>query len=71
MIYDAIYHSSYLRLLVGSFKERSYAEKEIVKRVKDQEQSIKRHLIAYFVNMTLNKLATQVHRENVSDLDIL
>jgi hypothetical protein len=70
MVYDAIYHPSCLRSLVGSFKERSYAEKEIVKRAKDQEQSIKRHLAAYFVDMTLGKLATQVHRENVGDLDI-
>ena len=70
MIYDVIYHFSCLRSLIDSFKERSYAEKEIVKQIKNQKQSIKRHLIAYFVNMTLSKLAAQVHQKNVSNLDI-
>jgi len=69
-VYDAIYHPSCLRSLVGSFKERSYAEKEAVKRAEDQEQSIKRHLATYFVDMTLGKPAAQVHRENVGGLGI-
>ncbi len=41
-----------------------------MKRAEDQKQSIKRHLATYFVDMTLDKPATQVHRENVSGLGI-
>ncbi len=69
-VYDAIYRPSCLRSLVGSFKERSYTEQEAVKRAEDQEQSIKSHLATYFVDMTLVKLAAQVHRENVGGLGI-
>ena len=70
-MYDVIYHPSCFRSLVGSFKERSYAENEAVKRAGDQEQSIKGHLAAFFVEMVSSgKTAAQLHRENVGGLDI-
>ena len=45
-VYDAIYHPSCLRSLVGLFKERLNSEDEAVKQAEDQEQCIRRHLAA-------------------------
>ena len=58
-------------LLVSSFKERSYLEKEAVKQAKDQEQYIKRYLAIYFVDMvSCGETAAQVYQENTDGLSI-
>ena len=50
-VYNAIYHASCHRLLISSFKERSYSEQEATKQAKDQEQYIERHLAGYYQDM--------------------
>ena len=71
MVYDALYHPSCLSSLIGSFKERSYSEKEAVKQARDQEQCIKRRLALYFLDMiSFGKSAAQAHLDNIAALSI-
>ena len=70
-VYDAIYRHSCLGSLSTFFQERPEIEKDAETYAKVQEQCIKGHLAAYFMNMvTSDKTAAQLHWENIGGLQI-
>lgn len=70
-VFDAIYHPSCLKSLVGLFKERPETKNDAVEHAKVQERCIKGHLAAFFMNMVSSgQTAAQLHRENINRLDI-
>ena len=58
-VYNVIYHTLCLRLLINVFKEWSETENDAIKHAEIQKQCIKEHLTACFANMIFfNKTAT-------------
>ncbi len=70
-LYEAIYHRSCFKSLMGSFMERSFAEHLAKEEAKEQEQCIEKHLVTFFSDMiSSGKTAAQMHQEKAGSLGI-
>jgi hypothetical protein len=70
-LYKVIYYRSCFKSLMSSFMKRFFAKHLVKEKTKKQKQCIKKHLITFFLDIILfDKIATQMHQEKASSLDI-